>query len=799
MRHLLCGAGTVTMGVAIGTSGAVAQTDEIIVTAAKREQTLQEVPIAVSVVQADTVEKAQIIDLIDLQTVVPSLRVVQLQSSSQTNFVIRGFGNGANNPGIENAVGVFIDGVFRSRSSSAILDLPTLERVEVLRGPQSTLFGKNVSVGAISITTALPQFEFGGSSEITVGNFDQFLYRGTLTGPITDSLAFRVSGSLNQRDGFYTNFDGADVSERSRVSTRAQLLWEASDTLSFRAIGEYNKTDEVCCGVSLLFEGPVTAGIPGIDNGAAPDFLVSDASDPFGREFTADLLPTNRLEGYGGSLQADWDVGFGEVTGIVSYREQSDDTVVDADFTTADAVVNENMLDLETFTAELRIASTGDGPFSWLAGAFLFNETVNFDRNVFFGADGRAVAESIAVLRGFSDPAAIFNSLESSFMQPAGTFFAPNTGVFGEYTMDNLSYSFFGQADYALTDRLVITGGISYIRDEKDVTGISTLTDQVSALPLPELASDFQFFPSDQSPFPSDTNPLDDGQLDDDQVTYTARIAYDLLDSLNTYFTYSTGWKAGAFNLSSDGQPPSADGVIGRTAAPEDVTLFEIGAKATFPGGYVNIALFDQKVENFQQNLFVGTGFSLVNAGEQSVRGFEIDGAYSPIDPLFLTFSLTYLDPEYDSFVNAPCEPFIEACGEDQVFFDASGTTPAGIHPVSLSTSATYTHDFSNGLQGFVRADYIFESNTQIVDNVPEEIASREVSLLNASMGIEFDNGLGVSIYGRNLLDDEFLQSAFPTTIQNSPIAADPVTGFGSFSGYANFPRTYGLTFRGKF
>ena len=145
-------------------------------------------PIAVSVVSADTIDKSNVRDLIDIQTTVPSLRVTQLQNSSQTNFTIRGFGNGANNPGIESSVGVFIDGVYRSRSAAAILDLPTLERVEILRGPQSTLFGKNVSAGAISITTKSPEFEWGGSVEATYGNFDQINFKGSLTGPISETL-----------------------------------------------------------------------------------------------------------------------------------------------------------------------------------------------------------------------------------------------------------------------------------------------------------------------------------------------------------------------------------------------------------------------------------------------------------------------------------------------------------------------------------------------------------------------------------------------------------------------------------
>ena len=325
-------------GVALGAvavSGASA--DEIVVTAAKRAQTLQEVPIAVSVVGADTIEKAQIRDLIDLQTVVPSLRITQLQNSSQTNFTIRGFGNGANNPGIESSVGVFIDGVYRSRSAAAILDLPVLERVEVLRGPQSTLFGKNVSAGAISITTKLPEFEWGGSAEASYGNYDQVLFKGSLTGPLSDTLAFRVSGSTNNADGYYTNIvDGTDQNERDRWSVRGQLLWEPTDVLSFRLIGDYNKIDENCCGAVQILNGPATLGIgaPTMFGGLGEE--ISDDSDPFARRVAVDTDTFNKLTGKGLSLQADWDLGGAQLTSITSYREQSDSATTDVDFSGAD-------------------------------------------------------------------------------------------------------------------------------------------------------------------------------------------------------------------------------------------------------------------------------------------------------------------------------------------------------------------------------------------------------------------------------------------------------------------------------
>ena len=838
---------------------AAAQSDTIIVTATKRAQTLQEVPIAVSVVSDETIEKAQIQDILDLQFSVPSLRVSQLQNSSQTTFLIRGFGNGANNPGIEPAVGVFIDGVYRSRSAAAILDLPVLERVEILRGPQSTLFGKNTSAGAISITTKAPEFEIGGSVEASYGNFNQVLFGGSLTGPLSDQLAFRVSGSINQRDGYYTNIvTGSDTNERGRWSTRAELLWEPSEDLSFRLISDYNKIDEECCGAIQLFNGPATLAIAGGLGGTI------DAAGDTSYNVAFNTPPTNQLTGKGLSLQGDWDLGGAQFTSITAYREQSDNTETDADFSSADIITNPQERKYETFTQEIRLASTGDNTIDWLVGAFYFDETVDFTRDVINGTQTRAYIDGVLAMGGIS-------SLEAALMLPPGTFFQPGAGYFGNYSMDNKSYSIYGQVDFHLTDRLTITGGASWIKDKKNYTlddvnnepfygldfvaigfggAFSTITmlpptpGNIAAvggnpLPLAALAPGIVINPATGMPFgamdvstvatvagaigatpcdamnpallcnsalalaplqflpipvnvPNPGDPLDDGKLSDDKLVYIARIAYDLTDNLSAYFSYSTGWKAGAVNLSSDSSPPDPVTGFGREASPEDVELFELGLKANFDRGYINIAVFDQTINGFQSNLFIGDGFVLANAEEQSVRGFEVDAAFAPVDALQLTAGVTYLDPEYDSFPNAPCSSFagfvIPECAAGADFFDGSGFTPAGISPWSVSTSATYTHEFGGGTQGYLRAEYLFESQTQVVENVSEAIAGRETNVLNLSLGVEWENGFEIMGWMRNVTDDRNYLSAFPTVIQP-----------GSFSGYLSAPRTFGLTVRKDF
>ena len=263
------------------------QLEEVVVTATKREQTLQDVPVAVTVTTGETIARAAVRDVSDLASLVPSLRVSQLQTSTNTNFIIRGFGNGANNPGIEPSVGVFIDGVYRSRSAGSIGDLVDVQRVEVLRGPQSTLFGQNASAGVISVVTQQPDFEWGGFIEGGFGNYDERVVKGKVTGPLTDTLAFSVTGSMNKRDGYFVNLTNNDkLNDRDRRDLRAQLLWNASENTTVRLIADKSELDEVCCGVSNLLNGPTGALVqsPAFGNGKIYPGTANSPGLPFDRK-----------------------------------------------------------------------------------------------------------------------------------------------------------------------------------------------------------------------------------------------------------------------------------------------------------------------------------------------------------------------------------------------------------------------------------------------------------------------------------------------------------------------------------
>jgi iron complex outermembrane receptor protein len=835
----------------------VAIFEEILVTATKREQTLQEVPVAVSVVSADVMNDAQVLDIKDLQFLVPSLRVSQLQTAANATFLIRGFGNGANNAGVEPSVGVFIDGVYRSRSAASLADFPNLERIEVIKGPQSTLFGKNASAGVINVVTAKPDLDgYSGSASFTYGDYDQIIVKGDVSGPLSDTFGWSLSGSYNQRDGYFTNLEtGAEFNELNRWGVRGQLLWAPSDNFEARLIADMDEIDEFCCGVANLVDGISGVGIrsPGVGG----DYL---GEQPFSYEGIFNFDAVNEIENSGVSLQFDWDLNDAmTLTSITAFRKLERFDNADNDFTTA-ALLSEtaaNLTDttLDTFTQEFRLSGSTDN-MDWLVGAFYFDEDVEQNSGVLFGADARPYVDTMTKLLGVQtgdytllealNPAvpSPLSILEGALFLPPGIFLAEGQGTLEAATMSNQALSLFAQVDFSLGDRSTLTLGVNYTEDEKDVA-LSTVNDNIfSTLDLVNIggaliaqqvlatcggptvpaclaaaqaaAAAGQGLLCSDVPAGVPCNPLlplqavqilpqvvdfpnsvENGQSKDDQTTWTARFAFDLTDRLNAYVSAGTGFKATSWNLSRDSRPFASDvpaleaaGLAvpnlvpaTRLADPEDSTLYEVGLKGAYDNWTFNLAIFDQEIENFQENVFQGTGFVLTNAGKQSTTGVEIDVLWALTDNFDWFIAGTFLDPTYDDYVGAP------GVGGP---VDLSGTKVPGISETSINTWARWSFDLGSSMSGFVRAEYYYESDTQVISNVPEDVASRQVSMINASAGLRWDNGFEVMLWGRNLNDDEFLQSAFPTTFQN---LADPF----SYSGYPNQPRTWGITLRKYF
>ncbi len=441
----------------------------IVVTATKREQSLQDVPIAVSVTTAETIERAQIRDLKDLSTVVPSLRINTLQSSANTNFIIRGFGNGANNAGIEPSVGVFVDGVYRSRSAAQIGDLPDVQRVEVLRGPQSTLFGKNASAGVISMVTQSPKFQFGGNVEASYGNYNAMVLKGSITGPLSETVAASLAAGYNKRDGYNKDLaTGNSTNERDRWFVRGQLLFAPDNGLKVRIIGDYGKIDENCCGVVNLQTGAATNALRALGG------QVNTPAQRFDKIVYNNYDSTNKIENYGISGQIDYEVGPLNFTSITAYRGLKALTDQDSDFTSSDLLGrNSQDLRIKTFTQEFRVSANLVDKVNALLGVFYFNEKIDQSNRVNWGTTARPFANLL--VQGASGGALNISLLENTFgaLEGAPTryvnqFFANGQGFNEAYRFKNEAISVFAQVDFEIADRLTLTGGINYTNDKKN-------------------------------------------------------------------------------------------------------------------------------------------------------------------------------------------------------------------------------------------------------------------------------------------------------------------------------------------
>ncbi|EAQ27607.1 TonB-dependent receptor [Erythrobacter sp. NAP1] len=818
----------------------------IIVTASKREQTLQETPISVSVTSGETLEQAQIRDVLDLQTVTPSLRVSQLQTSSASTFIIRGFGNGDNNFGIEPSVGVFIDGVFRSRSAAALGDLPNVQRIEVLNGPQSTLFGKNASAGVISVVTREPQFEFGGAVEAVYGNFNTVVLKGDITGPISENIAFSLDGSYQRRDGYADIVNlNEEINDRDRWSARGQLLIEPTPDFSIRAIVDYSRIDEVCCQVGTLAVGPTAAGI------AAVGGQIGGPDTFFDYDSFLNFVPTNEVDNYGGSIQMDYETDSGlSFTSITAYRELENFFLSDIDFTSADIATETREQKVETFTQEFRVASDFDGPINFLLGAFYFDETITQDSAIQNGSQIRnffeilAGADPVAVLTG---QPTLFNGLEQSFGFPQETIFNTPLLTSETFAMENEAWSVFGTIDFEPVDGLVFTIGGNYTDDSKTfalsqtsfdplaqvnfvdafITGATaadpnlptvTSRDQFQALPaavqqgllaaatnpainqLLPLAG-FQF----QPPFLAIPNAVEDGRTDDDEFTYLLRASYQISPEINLYASYATGFKASSVNLSRDSRPINSDFVAGpggsTFAAPSSPI---INAGLAVPN-LVSGSRFagPEETEVYEIGMkaqWEGFGFNLA-LFDQTIEGFQSfaftgtgfalrNAGEQSVKGFEFDATINPTDGLVFTFAMTHLDPLFDSF-PGSVLGDLTGVRPAGIPSFAIATSATYTHEWDSGTRLISRIDYNHESNEPINNGLPTfgpNNFRREVNLVNTSVTLALNSGLEIGAFARNLFDDQYILTVF-----------DAVAQAGTVSGYPSQPRTYGGVVRFKF
>ena len=661
-------------------------TQDIVITAQGRSQILADVPLAVSAVTADTLQNSGASDIRQLNQVAPSLLVSSTGNEANGSARLRGIGTVGDNPGLESSVAVFIDGVYRSRSGVGLNELGDIDRVEVLRGPQGTLFGRNASAGIISIYSKQPEFRFGAGAELTYGNYNYWRGSANLNVPLSETLAGRIDGVYVKRDGFYKDVtNGGTINDRNRYFLRGQLLFQPSSDLSVRLIADYTKRDEACCSAAYIDQtvavanaGLLTSANPIIGVLTKMGQPVAAFSDPYSRNLY--LTPGRSYDGktqdWGGSAQIDYNLGPAKLTSITAYREYYNNQGSDTDYGFIDILYrdpgpNAGRRGFKTFSQELRLQGEAfGGKLDWLVGGYFANEDLNVRDNLKFGSQYGRFAACRILASGALAP--YYDVNQTGCLSAAGRA-AVLPSVFGaaapaiiagfdrldtvrsvgdtasSYNQNSKNFAFFTHNIFEVADGLKVTVGLRYTHETKTLD--ATFGNNNTICPAQQAAL---------SPFLSNaglaavagglinlacqgnsTAELNGVSINDkrseSQLTGTGILSYKVMKGLLVYGSYSRGYKAGGFNLDRSalkGPIPSFASVGGAQALvkalefdPEINNAFELGLKYSTRGFSLNIAAFHQAFRNFQLNTFNGSVFLVqnVNSCKTDLAGADRD------------------------------------------------------------------------------------------------------------------------------------------------------------------------------
>lgn len=773
--------------------------EEVLVTAQKRVQNAQRVPVAVTSFSGERLRELGVTDVLDLQTSAPSLQVSNTQTASTTNFSIRGVGTSSQNFGLESSVGLYVDGVYRARQSSVINELIDIAAIEVIRGPQGTLFGRNTPSGALQIKTKAPTHDGGGNLSLTAGNFGLFSASAAGGGTLVDDvLAFRATGFTTQRDGHVSDVNlGDDVlNDRNRFGGRLQLLYTPSETFSARIIADYSEIDEICCaGVTVNNNFVGANGQFGSDalltafggNIISEDQVFDDVS-------SLNSLPISRNEDTGLSLELNFgQEGDVQLTSITAVRSFDQFTDIDADFSNVDLFRRIEDSETSTFSQELRFAKTSD-TFEYVVGAYYFEQEIKSGAQFSVGpafspflAQNEAIGQLIGAATAFGIPVADIT--------PAGS------GSQDAFVQDHTSAAVFGQIDFRVTDNVTMSAGLRYTDEQKDVVGTFTQGDTGPVVDLQAIASgDPRSIVGLAFPGWGYTlgGPLTvvgarenvQASLDDSQVTGTAKIAYTPNKQTMFYVSYGTGFKSGGTN--TDRIAPQFSTVFGA----ETSTSFEVGMKKDFPsqGLRVNLSLHNTTTEDFQSVAFAGNGFNLINAGEVQTRGGELEVLWYPTDSLSISTALVINDGEFSSFPGSTCwtaTPFqLGQSDPSEVngVCDHSGD-PLNFNPEEVVMLSVNKQFVIGENDAYVNVDYFHRSSAFEDADLDPLKEQSGYGLVNFRTGIYFSGGTSEwSLWIRNALDEDYLGTYFDVPLQT-----------GKLNSYASEPRTFGVSYRKDF
>lgn len=748
-------------------------TEEVVVTARRRSETAQSVPIPISIMSGDLIEDAGAFNVNRVKEIVPT---VQLYSSNPRNTTlnIRGMGStfGLTNDGIDPGVGFYVDGVYYARPAVTALDFIDIVQIEVLRGPQGTLFGKNTTAGAFNITTRAPSFTPGGSFELSYGNYGFVQAKTSITGPLGKKLAARVAFSGTQRNGLlYNTVTEKPVNDLNNLGFRAQFLYTPTDKINITVAGD--ASSQRPDGYAQVFAGVVTT-----QRATYRQFeqIIADLNydvphrNPYDRKIDHNT-PWKAGNDLGGvSVNVDAKIGNGTLTSTSAWRYWNWDPSNDRDFTGLPVLtLSQATSKHQNWSQEIRYAGNLNSKLSGVIGVFAIGQKLL--------TDPYHIEESGSAQWRFSQ------STTSPLWQTPGLF--DGYGIKTESSLRSFGAAAFTQVDWEITSGLHLLSGLRYNYDAKEVdydrkTYGGLDTQDPALLALKRLVYSDQAFST---------------KTDESNLSGQATLSYKVSDRFNTFATYSNSYKPVGVNLG--GLPTQSGEVMVNLAVikPEYVTHAEIGIK-TSPSlrSTLNLVAHITNIKDYQtqvQTAEVGVNRGyLANAEEVQVWGIELDGNTRVGRHLSLYGALAYTNGKYITFTNAPVP--LEETGASVAFKDISGGDLPGISKWAGSIGGELQSNskkiLNNDSKFFLGFDAFYRSDFSSSPSPSQYLNIDGYALVNARIGLRAVNGLTISIWSRNLLNHDYFEQLLPAA-----------GNAGHYAGVLGDPRTYGVTFRYNF
>jgi outer membrane receptor protein involved in Fe transport len=798
--------------------------DEIVVTARKFPESLQNVPIVVTTVNRRLLQDSGVSDIKDLSRLTPGLLVTSTTSEASTTARIRGIGTVGDNPGLESSVGVQIDGVYRPRNGVGFGDLGNVERIEVLKGPQGTLFGKSTSAGVINILTVQPSFTRQLDAEFTAGNFGQVGGSLELTGPlIHDVLAGSLYIAARRRDGFFEVDPGRGPrtetrdNDRDFYTLRGQLLGLPTNNLTLRLIADYTHRTERCCIAATTRLGPSQEIVEALGG------TNGDPNAAFDRLAHANRPDVQNIVDYGVSLQADYrmpDLN-ATLTSITAARDWKSVSGFDGDFSTADLDYlpgdGSNSSRFRTFSQELRFAGT-IGRLDYLVGGFFADEKLDSNISVRVGAQFTTYLSLLfsEAITGHPDPTFLRTGLAFPFV--GGVNYPDGSGSVDHYRQADKTYALFTNETLHLTDKLSVDLGLRYTDDEKTLDSesanigggagcaaanasfgiiagvvppstLQALAPVNYTLCLPFLSPGYNAFVNHQAHA-------------EHEVSGTAKLSYRFNPNFLGYLSYARGYKAGGFNLDRVQCQVGMAGCLPGSAAvvtpirdtrfpAEFVNSYEIGEKATLLDRKLlfNVTGFYQEFTDFQLNTFTGLVFVVDSVPRIKSEGVDIDAVWLPTRNLSFQGGLTVADTRYDL-----SEAELLALQQRTGFLGSRGSRLSLAPLYSTSLSGTYTYDLGEDYHLRFNAGWKFSSAYNTGSDLDPGKIQKSYSLVNTRLVFApRDDRWSVELWADNLFDTRYKQVAFDVGFQNVPSNST-----GVLAAFLGDPRTFGVTLRAR-